>query len=171
MDIGAFWATFNGADSMVTIYIGIATGVVVLVGFIFILSRMSKIRRECRETLASKYNSKDIVCHDNLAHYLGKDSVEGKQNRGKGVLVLAQDELYFLQLHPRQELCISLKRIKRVVTPRKFLNISVPTPLLLVNYQEEDGTLSSVAWRMRDVGRFAESLKTQRKKVQPRKRK
>lgn len=171
MNVGTSWTALSGSVSLLTLCVGFIVGGLLLVGMAVVFTRMRKIRREYRETLAKRYDSKDILCHDNLAHYLGKDSVEGKQSRGKGVLVLAQDELYFLQLHPRQEFCISLKRIKRVVTPTKFLDIVSPNPLLQVNFQEEDGTLSSVAWRMRDVTTFTEFLKTQRKKAQPRKRK
>ncbi len=171
MNIATSWAALRGSGSMLTLCVGLTVGVLLLVGLVVVLTRMRKIRKECRATLAQRYNSKDIICHDNLAHYLGIDSVEGKQTRGKGVLVLAQDELYFLQLHPRLELCIPLKQIKRIVTPKKFLDITVPIPLLLVHFQEEDGTLSSVAWKTRDVATFTECLKTQRKKVQPRKKK
>jgi len=171
MNVGTSWTALSGSVDLLTLCVGLVVGGLLLVGMVVVFTRMRKIRREYRETLAKRYDSKDILCHDNLAHYLGKDSFEGKQSRGKGVLVLAQDELYFLQLHPRQELCISLKRIKRVLNPTKFLDIVSPTPLLLVNFQEEDGTLSSVAWRMRDVATFTESLKTQRKKAQSRKRK
>lgn len=171
MDIGAFWATLNESGSMVSLYVGLAIGVVILVGIIIILSRMSRIRSECRETLAARYESKDIVYHDNLVHYLGMDSVQGKQIRGKGVLVLAQNELFFFRLHPRLELCIPLKKIKRIVNPTHFLDISSPTPLLQVNFLEDDGTLSSVAWKIRDITSFTESLKAQRKKVQPRRKK
>lgn len=171
MNVGTSWTALSGSVSVLSLFVGLFVGVLLLVGLVVVFTRMQKIRREYRETLAKRYDPKDILCHDNLAHYLGRDTVEGKQSRGKGVLVLAQDELYFLQLHPRQELCISLKRIKRVVTPTKFLDIVSSNPLLLVNFQEEDGTSSSVAWRMRDVATFTEFLKTQRKKAQPRKRK
>lgn len=171
MDIGALWDSLNGSENILTLYASLTVGVLLLVVVVVVLTRMSKIRRECRETLARRYNPQDIVCHDNLAHYLGMDSVQGKQTRGKGVLVLAQEELYFFRLHPRLELCIPLKRIKRIVNPTQFLDISDPTPLLSVNFQEDDGTSSSVAWKVRDVASFTESLKAQRKKGRPRKKK
>ncbi|WP_163339460.1 hypothetical protein [Desulfopila sp. IMCC35008] len=171
MDIGALGITLNGSYTRFSLYIGLAICVSILVGFITILTRMSRIRRECRETLAVRYDSGDIVCHDNLAHYLGIDSVQGKQIRAKGVLVLAQNELFFLRLHPRLELCIPLKKIKRIVNPTHFLDISASTPLLQIDFQEDEGTLSSVAWKIRDIASFTESLRAQRKKIQPKKKK
>lgn len=152
-------------------YFGIAAGALIFIGVMIIFARMRKIRRECRETLVDRYNTEDIVAHDNLVHYLGLEVFEGKQTRGKGVLLLAQDELFFLRLHPRMELCIPLKRIKRIVTPTTFLDISSPGPLLQVFFQEEGGRVNSAAWKLRDVQSFANSLKLQRKKIQSRKRK
>ena len=157
--------------NMLTLYVGLAVAVLVIIGLVILFARMRKIRKECRETIAQRYNSEDIVCHDNLANYLGLEIFKGKQSRGKGVLLLAQDELYFFRLHPIMELCIPLKRIKRIVTPTKFLNFLAPTPLLQVYFQQEDGTINSVAWKIRDVQPFTQSLKVQRKKVLPRRKK
>lgn len=171
MNMGTSWAELSGSGDILTLYLGLAFGVLLLVGLGVVISRMQKIRKECRQILAKRYKPKDIICHDNLVHYLGMDLVEGKQTRGKGILVLAEDELYFLRLHPRLELCIPLKRMKRIMTPLRFLDISSPTPLLMVSFQDEDGALCSVAWKIRDVASFAESLKAQRKKVQPRRKK
>jgi len=171
MGTGASGARVEWSSSMLTLYVGLVVGILVLVGLAVIVARMRKIRKECRETIAKRYNSQDIVCHDNLANYLGLEIFKGKQSRGKGVLLLAQDELYFFRLHPVMELCIPLKRIIRIVTPTKFLNISSPTPLLQVNFQQEDGTSNSVAWKIGDVTSFTHSLKLQRKKVQTRRKK
>ncbi len=171
MGTGASGAGVEWSSSMLTLYVGLVIGVLVIVGLAVIVVRMRKIREECRETIAKRYNSQDIVCHDNLANYLGLEIFKGKQFRGKGVLLLVQDELYFFRLHPVMELCIPLKRITRIVTPTKFLNISSPTPLLQVNFQQEDGTSNSVAWKIGDVTSFTQSLKLQRKKVQPRRKK
>lgn len=170
MNAGASGIGGNWLGSGLTLYFGIAIGLLLILGVVIILTRMRKIRRECRETLASRYGSEEILCHDNLAHFLGFDSLKGKQTRGQGVLVLARDELYFFKLHPRMELCIPLKRIKRVVTPKSFLDISSPLPLLQIHYQQEDGRSSSVAWKLRNLELFTNSLKQQRKKIQPKKR-
>lgn len=171
MGAGASGAGIDWSSSVLTLYVGIAIAVALIVGLVVVFARMRKIRKECRETLAGRYDSKEIVCHDNLAHYLGMESFEGKQTRGKGVLILAQSELYFLRLHPRMELCIPLKRIKRIVTPTVFLDVAAPSPLLQINFQEEDGSTNSVAWKVQNVDSFTQSLKAQRKKVQPRKKK
>ena len=121
--------------------------------------------------LVRKYNPGDIICHDNSADYLGIELFKGKQNRGKGILVLAHNELYFLKLLPRIELCIPIKRIKRCVTPTSFLGKSTHKPLLKVDFKDEDGALNSVAWHIKDLVTFENSLKLQRKKNRPKKRK
>jgi hypothetical protein len=159
------------ANSAVTFYFGTAIGVILVIGFVIISVRMHKIRKEYRETLAKKYSSGDIICHDNSAHYFGMELFKGKQNRGKGILVLAQNELYFLKLLPRIELCIPIKRIKRCITTMNFLGKSIHKPLLKVDFKDEDGALNSVAWHVRDLVTFENSLKLQRRKNRPKKRK
>ena len=159
------------ANSAVTFYFGTAIGVILVIGFVIIFVRMHKIRKEYRETLAKKYSSGDIICHDNSAHYFGMELFKGKQNRGKGILVLAQNELYFLKLLPRIELCIPIKRIKRCITTMNFLGKSIHKPLLKVDFKDEDGALNSVAWHVRDLVTFENSLKLQRRKNRPKKSK
>ena len=141
------------------------------VRFVIIFVKMRKIRIDYREILARKYSSGDIICHDNSADYFGMELFKGKQNRGKGILVLASNELYFLKLFPRIELCIPLKRIKRCVTTTIFLGKSFNKPLLKVDFKDEDGALNAAAWQVRDLVTFENSLKLQRKKNRPKKRK
>jgi len=164
--VGVDWS-----NSTATLYLGAAIGALLVVGFVLLILKMHKIRKGSRETLAKRYSSGDILCHDNFAEYFGMESFKGKQVRGKGVLVLAQNELYFLRLHPRMELCIPLKRIKRCVTPSSFLGRSINKPLLKVEYQDEDGALNAVAWHVGDLKTFETALKLQRKKTRPKKRK
>jgi hypothetical protein len=171
MSTGALGTGMVWANSGVTFYFGTAIGVILVIGFVIIFTRMHKIRKEYRETLAKKYNSGDIICHDNSAHYFGMELFKGKQNRGKGILVLAQNELYFLKLLPRIELCIPIKRIKRCVKTKNFLGKSIHKPLLKIDFKDEDGALNSVAWHVRDLVTFENSLKLQRKKSRPKKRK
>ncbi|WP_156792281.1 hypothetical protein [Desulfotalea psychrophila] len=65
-----------------------AIAVLLVVGFVMLFLEMHKIRKGYRETLAKRYSSGDILCHDNFAEYFGMESFKGKQVRGKGVLVL-----------------------------------------------------------------------------------
>ncbi len=171
MSTGALGTWMVWSNSAVTFYFGTAIGVILVIGFVIIFVRMHKIRKEYRETLAKKYSSGDIICHDNSAHYFGMEMYRGKQNRGKGILVLAQNELYFLKLFPRVELCIPIKRIKKCVTTMNFLGKSIHKPLLKVDFKDEDGALNSVAWHVRDLVTFENSLKLQRRKNRPKKRK
>ncbi|NOR25472.1 MAG: hypothetical protein GQ542_14010 [Desulforhopalus sp.] len=172
MGTGASGAGVDWSNSIVIQYLGGAALCIALVIILVVLFvRMQKIRRECRQTLAKRYSSGDIICHDNMANYLGMESFKGKQTRGNGVLVLAQRELYFLRLLPRMELCIPLKRIKRVMTPSSFLGKSVLKPLLKVDFHDEDGILNSVAWHIKDMDTFKNSLRLQMKKIGPRKKK
>ena len=170
MDSGASGIGMYWSNSTAALYLGAAIGVLLVVGFVILILKMHKIRKGSRETLAKRYSSEDILCHDNFAEYFGMELYKGKQVRAKGVLVLAQSELYFLRLHPRMELCIPLKRIKRCVTPMMFLGKSINKPLLKVEFKDEDGALNAVAWHLRDLKTFETALKLQRKKLRPKKR-
>jgi len=171
MGAGASGAGVDWSNSIVIQYLGVALCIALVIILAVLFVRMRKIRRECRQTLAQRYSPGDIICHDNMANYFGIESYKGKQIRGNGVLVLAQRELYFLRLLPRMELCIPLKRIKRVVTPSNFLGKSVLKPLLKVDFHDEDGILNSVAWQVKDLDTFENSLRLQMKKIAPKKKK
>ena len=154
----------------ITLYVGGAIGVLLVAGAAVLLWKMHKIRKGSHETFSKRYSAGDILCHDNFAEYFGMQSCEGEQTRGKGVLVLAQSELYFLRLHPRMELCIPLKKIKSCVTPSSFLGKSIDKPLLKVEFQDEDGALNAVAWHVADLKTFVTTLKLQRKQHRLKKR-
>lgn len=164
----ADWLSWS--TSMIVEYWFVGVGLLFAIGLLVVLARMGKIRSECRQALANRYHSTEILRHDNMAHYLGDDSITGKQNRGQGVLVLAADELYYIRLHPKMEMSIPLKRIQRIVNPTTFLGINSPSPLLQVHFLQEDGTGASVAWKLRDTESFTQAVKQQRKKIQPRKK-
>ena len=170
MDSGASGIGVDWSNSTATLYLGAAIIVLLVVGFVILFLKMQKIRKGSRETLAKRYSSGDILCHDNFAEYFGMESFKGKQVRGKGVLVLAQSELYFLRLHPRMELCIPLKKIKRCVTPSSFLGKSINKRLLKVEFQDEGGALNAVAWHVGDLRTFVTALKLQRKQNLPKKK-
>lgn len=164
-DIGLGWS-----NSTVTLYVGTAIIVLLVIGFIILFWKMHKIRKGSRETFSKRYSSGDILCHDNFAEYFGMQLFEGKQVRGKGVLVLTQKELYFLRLHPKMELCIPLKKIKSCVTPSDFLGKSIDKPLLKVDFQDAHGALNAVAWHVRDLQTFVTTLKLQRKQNRTKKK-
>jgi hypothetical protein len=171
MAYGISGAGIDWATSKAFIYIGIAIGLILLAGLVVLLIKMRTIRRECRETIAKKYTSGDILCHNNLANYYGMEVHKGKQKRGNGVLILAQNELYFLRLQPKLEITIPLKRIKRVLTPSSFLGKSAPKPLLKVDFKDENGVINSVAWLLQDLESFKNCLKPQIKKTRAKIRK
>lgn len=152
------------------LFVGAAVVLLLLAGLTVILKRMSRIRAGCRSTIAQRYRSEDILCHDNLAHYLGRDPVVNKQDRGKGILIVSKEELFFTRMYPELQFTIPLKRIKRILTPKTFLGMSSPVPLLVVDYRDEDNRIVSAAWKVQDVDGVSGLLKAQRRKIQPRKK-
>ena len=170
MDSGTFGMGVEMSRSTVTLYIGIAIGLLFMIGAAILFWKMQKIRKESHDIFSKRYSPGDIICHDNFAEYFGLESFEGKQVRGKGVLVLTEKELYFLRLHPKMELCIPLKKIKSCVTPSSFLGKSINKPFLKIEFQDETGALNSVAWHVADLKTFVTALKLQRKQNRSKKR-
>jgi hypothetical protein len=160
------WAKISSLN-----YIGIALGLVLIVLVIVLFVRMRKVRRECRQSLAERYEPGEILCHDNMANYFGMEVYKSKQIRGNGVLILAKTELYFLRLYPKKEIIIPLKRIKKVITPKSFLGKTVAQPLLKVEFKDEGNNRNSVAWYIKDVDSFKTALKQQIKIIGSKKKK
>lgn len=158
-------------NNATTLWVGCVLGVIVLIALALLLRRMRKIRKEYRESLTKRYTPEEIICHDNAAQYLGMESFSGKQTGGSGVLILAKKELYFFRVHPKIELSIPVRRIKRVITPSRFLGKSTIKPMLKVDFIEEDGAPNAVAWQVVDLPTFKKALQLQRKKVVPKKMK
>lgn len=163
--IGVDWST-----SMLLDYLVNVVSVLFVVGVGVLLWKMNTIRKGSREILAQRYNSEDILCHDNFADCFGMESFTGIKVRGNGVLVLSHSELYFLRLDKRTEICIPLKKITSCVTPSSFLGKSINQRLLKVEFQDEDGVSNAVAWHTKDLETFVTALKLQRKQNRPKKK-
>jgi len=83
------------------------------------------------------------------------------QARGNGVLVLSDEELYFLQALPRREFIIPLDSITEVSNPRSHLGKSNMCKILRVNFtakRKED----AIAWNVDDVEAWTNAVEDAR---------
>lgn len=160
-----------GLENMTNIYLWGALFLLLAACCIMIFMKSSRIRKEYRKILSRRYGPGEIICHDNYAHYLGVEQFAGIKASGKGVLVLAQRELFFLQVLPELEICIPVKRIKRCIQTSNFRGKPMTKPVLKIDYKDENGSLNSAAWYVRDIDSFENSIKAQRKRNRPRKKK
>ena len=142
--------------------------VALLTGGIVVYTRMAKIRKECRETLAERYSKEETLCHDNGAHLLGVENIGGKEIKGSGVLLLTEKELYFLLPLPKKEITIPIKSIKRCLRATNFKGKKLQKPFLHIEYKGDSG-LSGIAVYVKDIEKFESSIRQQRKKIRQKK--
>lgn len=97
--------------------------------------------------------AKTIITDANL---FGQESKGVGQIGGTGVLVVTDSEVYFERYLPKAEFHIPLSSIQSIETPDKYLGKSIGSPLIKLNFTNEQGQADSIVWWVADV----ESLKT-----------
>lgn len=98
-------------------------------------------------------DAKTIITDANL---FGQESKGGGQIGGTGVLVVTDSEVLFERYLPKAEFHIPLGSIQSIETPDKYMGKSIGSPLIKLNFTNEQGQADSIGWWVADV----ESLKT-----------
>jgi len=121
----------------------------------------SLIGRKLLTRVEKRFTGQRIILQALSANFFGQKSKGVKQIRGKGVLVLTKDELWFSLALPAREISISVKDIKSVKLIKSHLSKTVFRPLLCVEFLFQ-GIEDSIAWLVNDP----EEWKTDIEKVQ-----
>ena len=98
-------------------------------------------------------NAKTSITDANL---FGQESKGVGQIGGTGLLVVTESEVYFERYLPKAEFHIPLTSIQSIETPDKHMGKAIGSPLIKLNFTNEQGQADSIAWWVADV----ESLKT-----------
>ena len=120
---------------------------------------MKRIFKKRINEIHEKFRDKTILLADNMANFLGQESLGVWKIRGNGVLLLTEEELYFGMWKPQKELSLPIISIKEISNPKTHLQKSVFRPLLRVNFQNERGLADSAAWYVRNLDNWNEALK------------
>ncbi|MCQ3930649.1 MAG: hypothetical protein DPW16_09320 [Chloroflexi bacterium] len=90
------------------------------------------------------------------ANLFGQESKGVGQIGGTGLLLVTASEVYFERYLPKAEFHIPLHSIQSIETPDKYMGKSIGSPLIKLNFTNEQGQADSIGWWVADV----ESLKT-----------
>lgn len=127
----------------------------------------SLMRKKLLERLEKRFVADKIIQLALNANFFGQKSKGLKQIRGKGVLVLTKDELWFSLAVPEREISIPLKHIKSVGLTRSHLGKRVFRPLLYVEYFSQVGE-DSIAWYVNNPEKWIAAIeKTKKESLSP----
>jgi len=133
----------------------ITLGSVLTLVFLLVLK---KTYQRWTEKVLELFKGKKIIAASMSANFFGQESLGFKQIRGNGVLVLADEELYFRLWIPKKELRISSKQIIDVQSPRSHLGKTKFMPLLKILFKNDKGANDSIAWAVDNLPYWKETL-------------
>jgi len=125
---------------------------------------LKMVFRDRREEVAKRFRRKKILRQFDMANFYGLESLGRAQARGNGVLVLTQEELYFLKALPRRETVIPVSAITAVSNRRSHLGKSNLVKLLRVEF-ENSGKPDAVAFAVDDIDAWTREVEQVRAKV------
>jgi hypothetical protein len=134
--------------------IGIVIVGIVIVAFVFLKRRQDEVEASFKERFAGK----KIQFMDRYALYVAKQSDGYSHFRGKGYLVLTEDELYFERELDRRIIVIPVESIDRVEKTRRLGGQSPGRMMLKVVFQTQDGKQDAIAWKVRELDQWIKEI-------------
>ena len=117
-----------------------------------------------KNEILSKIENKTILLGPQSANSFGQESKGLSQIRGLGLLILTNRELIFGMYIPKRDLLILLDYIHKVSTPKSHLGKTRFKPLLKIEFTNNQGESDSIAWQIRDLDLWVNTIKNQLKK-------
>ncbi|RLB47439.1 MAG: hypothetical protein DRJ42_25390 [Deltaproteobacteria bacterium] len=127
-----------------------------VVALFVLVNWLKRLQGKRLDAVRERFSDKDVLCMTTGADFFGQESLGLSQTRGRGILLLTSDELFFELLAPKKELVIPVSSIASIDTPKSFLKKSKFVPLLKVTFTNAAGDEDSAAWLVKDL----ESWKT-----------
>jgi hypothetical protein len=132
-----------------------------LVAVIAAKQAVEVLERRLKPAVEARFAGWELLKEAYEANFFGLESRGLAQLRGNGALVLARDELFFLQAVNRRELVIPLEDIITLSIVRSHLKKWVGRPLLRVDFRSGEGT-DAVAWLVNDPTGWLEAVEAAR---------
>jgi|Deesub1362A_J573_1020465.scaffolds.fasta_scaffold11726_2 hypothetical protein len=138
---------------------GIIIAICIITGLVALIIFARVVKKNAMGAIKRRLHGKEILYQDSSAVYFGKKSLNKRQIRGNGILILCRDELIFRRIFPGMEMSIPLWQVKSIETTKRFLGKTFFKPLLKIDYQTETGKEDSVAWFVKDLDKLQKTLK------------
>ncbi len=140
---------------IIVVLIGVISTGFFLIGVVWFLR---KIATAAVEEAKQKFGDLDRLTWEKSANYFGNDGLPAYELRGNGVLVLGPRELWFRMWAPNRTVSIPTSQITRAFSKKSHKGKSRMVELLAVSFKTTDGEEATIAWHVRDVGRWLEAL-------------
>lgn len=95
-----------------------------------------------------------MVVMNTRANFFGFKSKKESQVKGRGVLLLTEDELIFERIISDKRFSISVDSIEEVERVYSFLGKSKAKPLLQLKFENEDNEIDYCAWYIDDIDQW-----------------
>ncbi|MCE7738474.1 MAG: hypothetical protein KAU62_01100 [Candidatus Heimdallarchaeota archaeon] len=111
-------------------------------------------------------NMKDqsIILGPVSANNYGQESKGKGQVRGMGLLFLTDKEVYFGMYVPKKDFHILIDHIHGISIPKWYLGKTRSKPLLKLTFTNNEGELDSLAWQVKDLDLWVNTIEDQLKK-------
>jgi len=128
-------------------------GLLMLAFFKYVFSRVDQ---KLKRMVKARFSRQDMVQASGV-NLIGQRSRRHGGVKGKGVLVLTRDRLWFALAVPERELTIPIGAIHAVSLPKSFMGRSIFRQMLCVRFTGPDGE-DEIAWAVREPGRWRQAI-------------
>jgi hypothetical protein len=120
---------------------------------------VTKLFKKRIQEIMDKFNEKEILGAFGSANFFGLESKGVRQVRGNGVLVLTREKLYYeMWVKPKTIIEIPIQSITGIDTVKSHLYKTKSKKLLKVIFTNDQGESDSVAWLVRNLDEWRDSL-------------
>lgn len=125
--------------------------VLIILIILVILKYLEKSRAE---KILKNYSKEEIKAFSSNVNFFGLKSKGISQIRGNGALLLTKEYLYFEMWIPKKKVKIPLEKIKNIEEAKSFLGKTRFTPLLKIDFIDENNQKNSCAWQVRKLKKW-----------------
>ena len=134
--------------------IGIIIVGIVIISFVFLKRKQDEVEASFQERFAGK----KIQFMDKYALYVAKQSDGYSHFRGKGYLVLTEDELYFERQLDRKTIIIPIGSIVKAERTERLGGQSPGKMMLKVVFETQDGEQDAIAWKVKELEQWINEI-------------
>jgi len=103
-----------------------------------------------------KIRKGSVIREDHFANFAGLSSKGAKQQRRSGILILTDEEIFFLAWLSKVEIRIPLSSVIRVDETKTHAGRWAAYPMFHIIYKNEDGKTDGAAWSVKNREEWAE---------------
>jgi hypothetical protein len=137
----------------------VITGSVAVFGLILFLvlrTVFQRVERKLKRMVHDRFAREDMVQASGV-NLMGQRSRQAGGIKGRGVLVLTRDRLWFALAVPERELTIPIEAILSVSLPKSFMGRSIFRELLCVRFSGPEGD-DEIAWAVREAQKWRQAI-------------